>query len=167
MVQIRFWQQSDLPYLLQTAGITAWEITPEDDKTHTTYQRVALNAQRNVIAILSSPYGTAIMAEDDGIPVGFLLLGIQHHHLSGAPRGYTADIYVEPPYRGHGAGKRMHLLGEAYFKSIGLQYITNWTHAHNRLGQTVSDHHGFRRLGLMMMKELQPVARSHEAGAGN
>jgi GNAT superfamily N-acetyltransferase len=154
---VRFWQQSDLPYLSQMAAATTWNITPPDDKLHTTYERVAANAQRNLYAVLSSPHGTAVVAEDGGRPVGYLLIGIQLNDKTGEPHGYLADIYVEPAYRRQGISKALHLMGEEHLRRLGIRRVTNWTHAHNPLGQGATSHHGLNIWGLMMVKHLRPA----------
>ncbi|HWI62269.1 MAG TPA: GNAT family N-acetyltransferase [Symbiobacteriaceae bacterium] len=159
MLNVRFWQESDLPELMRMAGITAWNITPPGDKPHTSFEVVAQNAQANLERVLSAPYGTAVVVEDDGRPVGYLLLAVQQNDKTGQPHGYAADIYVEPDYRRSGASKLLHLLGESYLRHLGLRYLTNWTHAHNPLGQKASEKHGFRISTLLMSKDLRAGVR--------
>lgn len=160
MVRVRFWQESDLPYLARMAAETAWEITPPGDKPYTTYERVATNAVRNLYGVLQSPPGTAVVAEDDGRPVGYLLLGLQMNDRTGEPHGYLADIYVEPAYRRSGLAKKLHEVGEEYLRQQGIRRVTNWTHAHNPLGQKSSEYFGLKLWGVMMSKDL------HKARAG-
>jgi len=155
MLKVRFWQQSDLPELMRMAGVTAWNITPPDDKPHTSFEAVAANARGNLELVLSAPYGTAVVAEENGRPVGYFLIAVQQNEKTGEPFGYAADIYVEPSHRRSGASKLMHDLGENYLRQLGLHTLTNWTHAHNPLGQRASDKHGFRIHMLMMSKDLR------------
>ena len=159
MVKVRFWQQSDLPELMRMAAVTAWNITPPDDKPHTRFETVAANAQQNLTRVLSAPYGTAVVAEDGGRLVGYFLLAIQHNDKTGEPHGYAADIYVEPGDRRSGVSRQLHALGEAYLRKLGLTKLTNWTHAHNPLGQKASEKHGFRLHMLMMSKDLRSGVR--------
>ncbi|MDF2627142.1 MAG: putative acetyltransferase [Symbiobacteriaceae bacterium] len=159
MVKVRFWQQSDLPELMRMAGVTAWNITPPDDKPHTRFENVAANAQQNLMRVLSAPYGMAVVAEENGQVVGYLLLAVQQNDKTGEPHGYAADIYVEPGNRRGGASRQLHALGEAYLRHLGLQKLTNWTHAHNPLGQKASEKHGFRLHMLMMSKDLRSAVR--------
>lgn len=155
LARIRFFQPWDLPHLLRMAAVTAWEITPEDDRRHTTRERVAQAAQMNVLAVLNSPLGTAVVAEADGRPVGYLLIAIQANDKTGEPQGYMADIYVEPAYRRHGFARQMHDLAEAYLRRIGIRTATNWVHTHNRDGLAASARHGFQPWGFMMAKVLR------------
>lgn len=155
MTTIRPWQQSDLPTLLQMAAVTAWEITPPDDKPYTSYATVAGNAQRSLMAVLASPGGFAYVAEEGGKPVGYLAVGIQQHEKTGEPHGYMADIYVDPAHRRGGLARELHRLSEEHCRRMGLRSITNWTHAHNPLGQKASARHGFDLWGLMLVRHLR------------
>jgi GNAT superfamily N-acetyltransferase len=154
MPRLRYWQPSDLPHLQQMSIIATWEITPADDKAHTTMEQVAANAEKNLMAVLQSNFGTAIVADEDGQPVGFLLVGLQGNDKTGQPHGYMADIYVEPAFRRQGLAQAMHAAAEEYLRSIGIGKVANWTHAHNPLGQSSSLRHGFQLWGLMLSKEL-------------
>ncbi|HEY3367246.1 MAG TPA: GNAT family N-acetyltransferase [Symbiobacteriaceae bacterium] len=161
MALVRFWQSSDLPYLLHMAAVTAWEIMPPDDRLATTFATVAKNAQNNVTAVLGSPGGTAVVADVGGVPVGYLLVGIQAHDRTGQPQGYMADIYVAPEFRRAGLSKELHLVAEEYLRSIGITRATNWTHAHNSLGLGAGRRHGYDLWGMMMVKHLRrPVPTS-------
>lgn len=155
MAHVRFWQQSDLPRLAEMAAAATWAITPPDDQQHTTFERVAANAQRNLFGVLSSPNGMCVVADDGGRAVGFLLIGTQFNDKTGEPVGYLADIYVEPAYRRQGLTKLMHKLGEDRLRQMGLRKVSNWTHAHNPLGQGASNHHGMKLWGMMMVKHLR------------
>lgn len=154
MARIRLWQASDLPHLLRMAAVMAWQITPEDDRRATTPQAVALSAQMSLIGVLRSPGGTAVVAEAEGRPVGFLLIALQPNEKTGEPQGYMADIYVEPSHQRQGLGRQLHLAAEAYLRQMGIRTATNWVHAHNRQGQAASERHGFEVWGMMMAKEL-------------
>ena len=153
--QVRFWEMGDLPWLMQMAAQTDWDIMNPTDKAVARPEVVYANAHRNMIATLSSPGGTAIVAVDGGTPVGFLLIGIRPDERTGEPQGYMADIYLEQPYRGKGLAKLLHELGERYLRGLGIRRITNWVHATNPLGQKASAARGFQTWGVMMEKLLQ------------
>jgi GNAT superfamily N-acetyltransferase len=155
MPQLRFWQQSDLPHLARMSVASTWVITPEDDRAHTTLEKVAANACRALLGTLASPGGTAIVADEGGRPVGFLLVGIQPNEKTGEPAGYMADIWVDPEFRRHGLAEKMHYATEAYLKKLGVRRASNWTHAHNPKGLKSSRRHGFQPWGVMMSKVLK------------
>jgi GNAT superfamily N-acetyltransferase len=156
---VRFWRQSDLPGLLRMSAITAWEIMNPSDRAVARQEVVAANAQRSLLACLSSPGGTAVVADEGGEPVGFLLIGIRPEERTGEPQGYLADIYLRPEYRGKGLARELHRLGEAYLRSLGIRQATNWVHATNPLGKKASDQLGFHLWGVMMEKVLQEPKR--------
>lgn len=155
MTQVRFWEINDLPWLMQMAAQTDWEIMNPDDKATARPEVVYANAHRNLVATLASPGGTAIVGVDGGRPIGFLLIGIRPDERTGEPQGYMADIYLEPPYRGKGLAKQFHELGEVYLRRLGIRKVTNWVHATNPLGQKASAARGFQLWGVMMEKRLQ------------
>ncbi|MFZ5827736.1 MAG: GNAT family N-acetyltransferase [Bacillota bacterium] len=157
MVQVRFWRQSDLPGLAQMAAITAWEIMNPSDKAVARPEVVAANAHKSLIGCLSSPGGTAVVIDDGGRPVGYLLIGLRPDDRTGEMQGYMADIYIYPPYRGKGLAEELHRLGEDYLRRIGIRKATNWVHAQNPLGKKASMQKGFRLWGLMMEKLLHPA----------
>lgn len=167
MPQVRFWQRSDLPGLLQMAAITAWEIMNPSDKAVARPDVVYANAHRNVIATLSSPHGTAIVADEGGWPVGYLLIGLRPDERTGEMTGYMADIYIYPQYRGKGLAQKFHEVGEDYLRKLGIRKATNWVHATNPLGKKASDDKGFRLAGVMMEKVVsQAVPAYAQVGPG-
>lgn len=156
MPQVRFWQRSDLPGLLHMAAITAWEIMNPSDKAVARPEVVYANAHRNLLSVLSSPGGTAVVADEGGQPVGYLLIGIRPEERTQTPTGYMADIYIYPEFRGKGLAQEFHRIGEDYLRRIGIRKATNWVHATNPLGKKASNDKGFRLTGVMMEKLLSP-----------
>lgn len=155
MVQVRFWQQSDIPELLRMSAITAWEIMNPTDKAVANPEVVARNAHHSLVSCLSSPGGTAVVADDGGKAVGFLLIILRPDEKTGEMQGYMADIYINPEYRGKGLAQEFHRLGEDYLRKIGIRRATNWVHATNPLGKKASQEKGFRLWGVMMEKVLR------------
>lgn len=154
MAYVRTWQPSDLPYLARMTAITTWEITPEDDKAHTNFTIVAHSATANLYGVLASPGGTAFVADEGGIPVGYLLVGIRPAAYTNEPHGYLADIYVLPQFRRQGLSKELHRWAEDYLRRLGIRKVTNWTHAHNQVGQNTITHHKHRIAQVMLAKDL-------------
>lgn len=151
---IRFWQPRDLPYLLQMAAETAWQITPPADRAATSPEVIRQAAHQNLGGCLSSPGGTAVVAEENGRPVGFLVITLQPNERTGETQGYFADIYVEPAHRRGGVARGMHNLAEAYLQRLGIKSATNWVHAHNEKGQKTGEKFGLRPWGVMMAKTI-------------
>jgi ribosomal protein S18 acetylase RimI-like enzyme len=154
--KVRFWQQSDLPGLLEMSAITAWEIMNPSDKAVARPEVVFANAQRSLVQCLSSPGGTAVVADEGGLPVGYMLIVLRPDEKTGEMQGYLADIYIKPQYRRQGLAKELHRVGEDYLRQLGIRKATNWVHATNPLGKKSSQEKGFRLWGVMLEKVLQP-----------
>jgi len=155
MARVRLWQQPDLPHLGRMAILMTFHVTPTDDKAATTPEVMAYNALANLVRVLSTPGGTAVVAEEGGRPVGFLLIGIQPHERTGDPQGYMADIYVDPEHRGKGIPRELQNLGEEYMRGLGLKRSLYWIHAGNQNGQRAALDHGAKVRGLVVAKTLQ------------
>lgn len=154
MAEIRIWHSADLPHLRFLAAANAWKTLPPDDQALASVTDVAGSAESNLEAVLSSPGGTALVAEDGGRLVGYLLIGIRPGDRTGEPTGYLADIYIDPAYRGQGIAGRFHEVAESYLARVGIRKATVWTHSHNGLGQKSAQRQGYRSYGAMMSKVL-------------
>jgi GNAT superfamily N-acetyltransferase len=155
VIEVRFWREQDLPAMRYFAVINAWLILPPDDRQVASIGMVAQLAESNLMRVLQSPGGTAILAVEGERPVGYLLVAIQPDEKTGEYQGYMADIYIEPEYRKLGIAGRLHEMGEGHLQRLGIRRATNWTHAHNPLGQRSAERRGYRPWGMMMVKSLR------------
>lgn len=155
MAEVRFWRPDDLPHLSYFAAMNTWKILTPDDQAVASIGYVASSAEENLHAVLSSPGGTALVAEENGRPVGYLLIGIRPAERTGEPSGYMADVYIEPEYRNQGIAGQFHKLGEEYLQRLGVRKATLWTHAHNPLGRQSAERQGYRTYGAMYAKKLR------------
>jgi GNAT superfamily N-acetyltransferase len=55
----------------------------------------------------SRPYAEAIIAEDDGEPIGFALFFHSFSTFLARPGLYLEDLFVLPAHRGHGVGRAL------------------------------------------------------------
>ena len=53
------------------------------------------------------PYAEAVLAEDDGLPVGFALFFHNFSTFLARPGIYLEDLFVLPDHRGHGIGRAL------------------------------------------------------------
>lgn len=159
MVEVRFWHPADYPYLQQMAIQMTLGITPPDDMQASSVMTIAGAAVGNLQNVLSAPGGTAVVATMQGVPVGFLLVGIQPDERTGESIGYLADIYVAPAARGRGLARQMNDLAEQYLRSLGIQKASAWVHAHNRDGRGTASSFGLKTRAVVLSKRL-----THRAG---
>lgn len=154
MVDVRLFKPSDMPALLQGVAAHTWDILAPEERSGTSPDIVAEGAQANLMAVLQSPGGTAVVADDGGRIVGYLLIGVGPDGVTGEMFGYLADIYLDPAYRGRGIARRMHEIGEGYLVQLGVRKAKLWTHAHNPQGQASAQRNGYKPYGIAMLKEL-------------
>lgn len=155
MPEVRFWQQDDLPSLYQFAIRNAWELLPADDQRHASAAHVERAAVANLLTMLSLPGGTALVAVEQGRPVGYLLLGVSPEGQPGGRSAYMADIYIEPPFRGLGLAARFNEVAEQYLTQLGVRTASRWMHAHNEHSQKVAQRQGYRIVNVVMAKTLR------------
>lgn len=67
------------------------------------------------------PFAEAVIAEADGVPVGFALYFFNFSTWTGKPSLYLEDLFVRETARGKGAGKALlqHLAGVALDRDCG------------------------------------------------
>jgi len=156
MIEVRHWVQSDLPHLQRMAVILTLGITPAEDLRASDPTTIAIAAVTNLHSVLASPGGTAIVGTVRGLPIGFLLIGIQTDDRTGQPKGYLADIYVEPAHRGTGLSGRLQEAGEQYLRWIGVRRASVWVHAHNPKGRKAAANFGMQPRSVVLSKRLRP-----------
>ena len=76
------------------------------------------------------PYAEALIAEDDGEPIGFALFFHSFSTFLARPGLYLEDLFVLPTHRGHGVGRALlsHLARLAVERGCGrLEWaVLNW-----------------------------------------
>jgi GNAT superfamily N-acetyltransferase len=53
------------------------------------------------------PYAEALLAEEDGLPIGFALFFHTFSTFLARPGIYLEDLFVQPDHRGHGVGRAL------------------------------------------------------------
>lgn len=99
--------------------ITLRAATPEDVPMILTFIRELAEYERladRVIATVerlqemlfgARPYAEVILADVEGVPAGFALYLFNFSTFLAQPGIYLEDLFVRPPYRGHGVGRRL------------------------------------------------------------
>ena len=155
--EIRLWRPEDLPKLYEFAATNAWELLTADDRAQTTPEIVKTAAENNVTGILSTPGGTAFVAEHQGGVVGYCLVSVQEDDRTGEMSGYLADCYLEPAFRKTGITPAFHRVAQQYLQQFGIRKTRLWVHAHNTTSYRSVARAGFTLKGVMLAKELRPA----------
>ena len=108
MLTIRPARPEDVPLILDyIRELALYEKAPE--------QAVATPADLTAALFGPRPFAWAVMAEWAGQDAGFALYFFNFSTWEGKPGLYLEDLFVRPPFRGHGLGKALlkHLAGIA------------------------------------------------------
>jgi len=114
LIQIRPATPEDVPLILQLVReLAEYEREPE-----------AVTATEPMLTAAlfgAKPHAETVIAEADGIPVGFALFFHNFSTWTGKPSLYLEDLFVRPQARGKGAGKALlqHLAGIALDRDCG------------------------------------------------
>lgn len=97
-VTIRAATRADAPTILRfVKELATYEREPDAVKaTEADFDRVLFGER---------PYAEAVIAEEDGTPLGFALFFHNFSTWEGKPGVYLEDLYVTPEARGKGVGK--------------------------------------------------------------
>ncbi|MGE5589095.1 MAG: N-acetyltransferase family protein [Bacillota bacterium] len=149
---IRPYHPGDLPFMAQGAAFNAWDLVPEPERTPDAWMRAARFSYGNLMNMLRQPGGTALILEEDGGPVAFILLGIGPDTYTGQLYGYLGDIFVTPEYRRRGLSLLLHREAEQYFRSQGVRQAKLWIGAENRAALESARKAGFQPEGHVLWK---------------
>lgn len=97
---IRTATAADVPQILAFVhGLAAYELAP--DAVEATEEGLLHDG------FGPNPFYYCLIAEQDGVPAGFVLFFFNYSTWKGRPGVYVEDIYVEPEFRRHGIGKAL------------------------------------------------------------
>ena len=93
-----------------------------------------------------------LLALFDGQPVGCLQIAWRLSTWHGAPYAYLEDVYVLPPLRGRGIGRRMLMEAVTRAAAYGADQIMLDVRTDNRAAQRLYEQLGFSDSGSILMK---------------
>jgi ribosomal protein S18 acetylase RimI-like enzyme len=97
----------------------------------------------------------ALIAEDDGVPVGFLLLLFDvPDEVTLTPQAFVAYTAVEPASRGRGIGRALLDEAENRARAMGLGYLSLMVTDDNAPARALYDRAGFVTERRMLTKVL-------------
>jgi GNAT superfamily N-acetyltransferase len=99
-IHVRSAVEADVPLLVQLIrGLAEYERMLDECEANGAALREHLFGAR--------PYAEALIAEADGVPVGFALFFHNYSTFRARPGIWLEDIFVLPEWRGHGLGKAL------------------------------------------------------------
>lgn len=96
-----------------------------------------------------------LLAEVDGLVVGFAALRIVPYVLYSAPHGELTELFVQESYRRLGVGRTLLLLAEAIAKKKGVTELLILTDASNQAAQSFYKSMGYYDGEIAFTKDLQ------------
>jgi ribosomal protein S18 acetylase RimI-like enzyme len=107
--------------------------------------------------------GVALVAEEEGEPVGFALANLGETN----PRtAHLTDLYVRPEARRRGVGKELLAAVAAAARDAGLAHLTLEVGSDNAAARVVYDRLGFREVQRVLATEVEALAARLETPAG-
>jgi GNAT superfamily N-acetyltransferase len=118
---------------MSNAGIQLRSATPGDtpqvlaliralaDYEKLSHEVLSTEAQLHHALFSARPFAEAVLAELDGVPVGFALFFPTYSTFVGKPGIHLEDLFVMPAHRGRGVGKALfaHVAGLALARECG------------------------------------------------
>jgi ribosomal protein S18 acetylase RimI-like enzyme len=141
-ISIRRWLQADLP-TIQRLLLDTWldaygSFIPRADLTG--YHQVHYS-QAKLEALLADPDVTGLVAETEGVVVGYAKL----YHARAEQRFYVHQLYILPASQGLGLGHRLMACAEARARELGAERI--WLGVMVKNAQAVA---WYKKLGFSM-----------------
>lgn len=112
---------------------------------------------RRILDRLDDPFMCCLIAELDGIPVGYILgmvVDLMPDIFDQRPGGFLADIYVEPDARRGGVGRALVNALKVWFQQQGVQHFDWHVAARNTAGQAFWRSVGGRDVMIRMHAEV-------------
>lgn len=112
---------------------------------------------RRLLERLNDPFTRTLVAEENGIVVGFVLgmiVDLMQDIFVQQPGGFLADIYVEPNYRQHGVGTALVDSLKEWFREHKVDFFEWHVAAHNPTGIAFWHTVGGREVMLRMRVDL-------------
>lgn len=150
----RIWHPTDLHWLDQAAGAAAWESLSPAEQAEALPAEIVQRGQLRLRETLSSPWGTAILAQSNTEPAGFALLAVTADATTDEPGGVLMDLWVAPQHRRRGLGTGLQSQAEGLFTRLGLRKLKLITGMHSLPALQFSARHGYRAEGVLATKDL-------------
>lgn len=121
----------ETPWLMDRSVATGWAQLVPQQQAQTTPAVVAAQVQGMLQHSLSQPGSAVLVARENGMPVGYLVVTVVPDELTRMPTGLFIDIWVEPAWRGKGISSQLTAAGESHLKRLGVKAVRRMIAAHN------------------------------------
>ena len=131
MYTVRPARAEEIPWVLATAQATAWEQVEPAARPQCDRLALAAWIQAQMQGALQEPGSIVLVAEAEGMRVGYVTLARAQHPIRGTPVGFLLDIWVTPDVRRQGVANALCQAAEAHCRALGLRETLRTIAAHN------------------------------------
>lgn len=103
----------------------------------------------------ASAFDTLLIAEDEGVPVGFASLRVLPEVESGVPHAELSDLFVDAARRRRGAGRALVAFAEDLARSRGCRSVQLTVGFENEAAKAFYRAAGFSDFALAMKKAVE------------
>lgn len=124
---------------------TVWDDTPSDERERLDRGTWERHFRKRIEAYVQGGRTEAWIAEDPaGTFLGYVLVGPGGGFLTPEEYGFVYDVWVAPPHRGRGIGKRLVTWAEGWAREKGYRRIKLEVSATNARARRIYEELGFR-----------------------
>lgn len=142
------------PWVLARSRETGWAQMLPAQQAQISPEAFAELVHEMLTQTVSAPGGSVLIAREDGLPLGYLVIGVVPDELSRAATGLFIDIYVEPAWRGRRVSSMLTAAGEAHCRALGLSQVRRVVAAHNTRSLRHAMADGCQVDRFMLIKQL-------------
>jgi len=124
-----------------------WRVADEIDHTNRVLLEKALNQPE--------PDSAIFIAEEQGMPAGFIHLQTQTDYFNGEKHGYISDVAVDQAFEGRGVGRLLLETAEDWAHQNGYRLLTLHVFAGNTHAQQIYEKNGFKQEVLKYVKVVE------------
>jgi len=154
MADIGPMQPHEWTWLLSRSVTTGWaQLTPTQQAAASAVD-VAHRVQLMLTRALTAPGATALVAREQGVPVGYIVVSVVPDELTGQASGLFVDIYVEPERRRTGLASQLTAAGEEHLRQLGIREARRWIATQNPASFRHAQKDGCEVEKVMLLKRL-------------
>lgn len=153
-MHIRKAVSGDFEWIREKTAVTCWDDLSDEEQARISRDRVNSRIQGVFDDLRRRPGMRFLVAEEEGLRVGYIWVGENTDTFTGEKRGFIFDFYVEPSGRGKGVGQALMKAGEDLCRSRGQESIALMVAARNRIAHELYLKIGYEDRRVIMVKRL-------------